>query len=79
MYVPFLQQNIPECNYDGGDCCACTCEDIANNECGSRGFACIDPEAACVDDDNITVDMIDKCNYDMIGEEGVCNLLQLIL
>ena len=62
--VPLAPQNIPECNYDGGDCCSCTCEDTPNQECGRwGGFACIDPSAACVNDDDITVDMLDVCDY----------------
>ena len=62
--VPLVPQNTPECNYDGGDCCSCTCEDTPNQECGRwGGFACIDPSAACVDDDDITVDMLDVCDY----------------
>ncbi len=70
MCAHLVPQNIPECNYDGGDCCSCTCEDTSNQECGrSGGFACIDPEAACVDDDDITVDVVDKCgDVSEIGE-----------
>eukprot|EP00903_Cladosiphon_okamuranus_P014618 g13556.t1 len=56
--------NTPECNYDGGDCCSCTCEDKPNQECGGRdGFACIDPDAQCVDDDDITVNMLEECGW----------------
>ena len=65
-FVPYVcdPQNIPECNYDGGDCCSCTCEDTPSRTCGQYGgFACIDPSAECVDDDDITVDMIDACDY----------------
>lgn len=30
--------------------------------CGEwRGFSCIDPDAVCVNDDDITVDMVDVC------------------
>ena len=42
--------------YDGGDCCSCTCENTGVFECGDEshgGFACIDPGADCVDDDDI--------------------------
>eukprot|EP00903_Cladosiphon_okamuranus_P008222 g7915.t1 len=56
--------NTPECNYDGGDCCSCTCVDKPNQECGRWGwFACIDPDAQCVDDDDITVDMLEECDW----------------
>ena len=40
--------------YDGGDCCSCTCVS-ANFECGTGsngGFACRDPSAQCVEDDD---------------------------
>ncbi|CAN0440595.1 unnamed protein product, partial [Pylaiella littoralis] len=70
--------NIPECNYDGGDCCECTCEapetdDDWDGACGRwAGFACIDPDAACVDDDSVTIDMIENCNAGEIGN-GYCD------
>lgn len=54
--------------YDGGDCCECTCVAPENswNDDGAcshnAGFACIDPEAPCVDDDDITVDMAENCD-----------------
>ena len=35
--------NLPECGYDGGDCCVCTC--IDNTAC-TFDFECIDPGAA---------------------------------
>ena len=44
-------------DYDGGDCCECTCVSTANYTCGDDfhgGYACIDPRAECVDDDDIT-------------------------
>lgn len=44
--------------YDGGDCCECTCVNTANYTCGSDhhgGYACLDPSAPCVDDDDITI------------------------
>ena len=65
-------QNIPECDYDGGDCCECTCEDTPNQVCGLYvGFACIDPAAECVDDDSVTVDMVGVCdNLRWVGEAG---------
>ena len=67
--VLLVPQNVPECNYDGGDCCSCTCEDTPNQRCGEYGgFACVDPSATCVDDDDITVDMLDVC--DSVGAIG---------
>lgn len=41
--------------YDGGDCCECTCVDTEMYTCGDYGgFACLDPSASCVDDDDVT-------------------------
>eukprot|EP00752_Nemacystus_decipiens_P009914 g8846.t1 len=37
----------PECDYDGGDCCECSCIDSSVYTCGINGFACQDP--ACFD------------------------------
>lgn len=44
------QCNIPECGYDGGDCCEVTCVD-RYNDCGSLGYDCQDPTVleGCVD------------------------------
>ena len=42
--------------YDGGDCCHCTCVS-ANFACGTGsngGFACRDPSAPCVEDDDVS-------------------------
>lgn len=42
-------------DYDGGDCCQCTCLSTVLFTCGDEnngGFACIDPRAVCVDDDD---------------------------
>ena len=36
--------NIPECDYDGGDCCESTCVD-ATYPCGTSGYDCLDPDA----------------------------------
>lgn len=41
--------NRPECGYDGGDCCACTCEDGPYHSCQGQTFYCADPSAPCVD------------------------------
>ncbi|CBJ33705.1 conserved unknown protein [Ectocarpus siliculosus] len=67
-----MDNNNAACAYDGGDCCECTCE--PNNKCGGRsGFACIDPGAPCVDDDSVTVDMIDNCDYLRVMGNGWCD------
>ncbi|CAN0142722.1 unnamed protein product, partial [Laminaria digitata] len=45
----------PLSDYDGGDCCECTCVSNDRYECGAYGgFACIDPSAPCADDDDWT-------------------------
>ena len=53
--------NTPDCGYDGGDCCMCTC--IDDTACTS-GFNCIDPDAgnelyAC---NEIPSDIISPCS-----------------
>lgn len=54
-----LRLNFPPASgYDGGDCCQCTCVDTEEYTCGDHGhggYACLDPSASCVDDDDITV------------------------
>ena len=47
--------------YDGGDCCACTCQVDEDGEGCDEDFACIDPAAACVNDDDITIDVVEAC------------------
>ena len=42
-------------DYDGGDCCECTCVSSVEYTCGENGgYACIDPSAPCVDNDDVT-------------------------
>lgn len=36
------RNNNPECDYDAGDCCQCTCVD-EHYECGVNGYDCKDP------------------------------------
>ena len=36
--------NVKSCNYDGGDCCASTCES-AKHTCGQGGYDCVNPDA----------------------------------
>lgn len=61
-----------DATYDGGDWCECTCEMVENvfGRHYSEGrfyacleFACIDPAATCVDDDSITVHMVENCPH----------------
>ncbi|CAM9177738.1 unnamed protein product, partial [Ectocarpus fasciculatus] len=65
--------NTPECAYDGGDCCSCTCQNDLDDDWGCRTFACIDPEAACVNDDDITTDMFEICSDPLDIGDGRCN------
>ena len=69
---------LPNLGYDGGDCCECTCErpettiiDAYYSEsyafCGD-GFACIDPSAPCVNDDDITTGIVDACDTVQMGD-----------
>lgn len=39
--------NNKECGFDGGDCCECTCTESGAHACGSHGYDCQDPDAAC--------------------------------
>ncbi|CAN0241840.1 unnamed protein product [Pylaiella littoralis] len=46
--------NVAECDFDGGDCCECECNEDAFYECGRAGFVCEDPDAVttCTDLDD---------------------------
>ncbi|CAM9259205.1 unnamed protein product, partial [Ectocarpus fasciculatus] len=50
-----LENNVEGCGFDGGDCCECDCDENALYDCGYNGFACLDPNSACVDDDDYIV------------------------
>ncbi|CAM9432906.1 unnamed protein product [Ectocarpus sp. 4 AP-2014] len=57
-YDPFISDgfcdgdhNNEECDWDGGDCCACDCVD-ADYTCGSFGYDCLDPSACGIDDED---------------------------
>lgn len=53
---------ISRLDYDGGDCCYCSCRKTDDGrDCDHGNFQCIDPAAACVDDDDITVDNVGVC------------------
>ncbi len=58
--------------YDGGDCCSCTCDPNGYYDCGGFRYACIDPEAACVDDDDITEAIASSCIPEYISD-GLCD------
>lgn len=46
-----IMEPIQECNYDGGDCCSCTCVDTTYNTCGSQyDYDCRDPNIWCKGD-----------------------------
>ena len=64
----FARRNAPPFSgYDGGDCCSCTCvppETSSDDRACTNdvGFACIDPDAPCSEDDDITPDMVENCD-----------------
>ncbi|CAM9215757.1 unnamed protein product [Pylaiella littoralis] len=39
--------NNPECEYDGGDCCKCGCEENSAATCRHAANRCLDPESNC--------------------------------
>lgn len=57
-----------------GDCCECTCAPRKGEYdlYGCTQFACIDPSARCVDDDDITVDMVASCPWINGVGDGHC-------
>lgn len=57
-------------DYDEGDCCECTCVSTDSFTCGDEshgGYACIDPSAACVDDDDVTTNPGDYSSTTVSG------------
>ncbi|CAM9842057.1 unnamed protein product [Ectocarpus fasciculatus] len=60
--------NFAECGYDGGDCCECTCISEGEYECGASGYACIDPAAECVNDDDVSFQIASSCVATTIGD-----------
>ena len=68
-YCDFVN-NIAECNYDGGDCCSCTCEFEGDDDypCSAdgSGFDCQDPTAPCYGEgnDDVTDDVTDDITDD---------------
>ena len=62
--------------YDGGDCCECTCNDTPQFICGDPqfgGFACLDPNAPCVDDDDVTAFPDDTTTLSEYTDTFGCN------
>lgn len=76
LNIPYLLHLPPAIlsAYDGGDCCYCTCEPGEDPDVYSCSeFACIDPEATCVDDDAVTTDMVENCQYATGIGNGYCD------
>ncbi|CAN0011433.1 unnamed protein product [Ectocarpus sp. 13 AM-2016] len=64
--------------YDGGDCCACTCQTQSDDDyyywgCDLDYMACIDPDASCVDDDDVTAEMVENCEWVGGIGDGYCD------
>ncbi|CAN0256477.1 unnamed protein product, partial [Ectocarpus fasciculatus] len=61
--------------YDGGDCCECTCvSEVDDADSCASDFACIDPAAPCVGDDDITTDMVENCGDITSVGDGTCDM-----
>ncbi|CAM9880953.1 unnamed protein product [Ectocarpus sp. 12 AP-2014] len=60
--------NIATCEYDGGDCCECDCEDNtdadAAERCGEERYDCIDPDSTCTS----------VCVFDSWRADGDCDM-----
>lgn len=67
------ENNTPSCEYDGGDCCACTCEDGPLYACGEDAFDCLDPACDVMSGASAS-DLYPFCTGDVstIGDGG-CN------
>ena len=62
--------NNQDCEYDGGDCCECTCVDGPIYTCGSNGLRCEDP--TCLDP-NLLAEFPD-CGGNLLRvDDGACN------
>lgn len=64
-------QNYAHCDFDGGDCCTCTCTDGSIYKCGYGGYDCKDEEAGC------TTSSASQCIEAYIGD-GFCDAAQNI-
>ena len=62
--------NNEDCEYDGGDCCGCTCVDGPTFICGQGWFQCEDP--TCLDP-NLLAELPD-CGGNLLGvNDGACD------
>ncbi|CAM9871898.1 unnamed protein product, partial [Ectocarpus sp. 6 AP-2014] len=43
------ENNIEDCEFDGGDCCQCDCEETQGGAvtCGVAGYDCLDTTSEC--------------------------------
>lgn len=64
--------NSAECEYDGGDCCWCTCVD-SYYSCGDIGYDCQDPSVNCqLDDCSGFVEFIADGDCDDLNNNANC-------
>lgn len=76
----FAGRAAPASDYDGGDCCACTCVSTSDFTCGDAsngGFDCIDPRAPCVDDDDDEFSA--SFSYELSGEFVVSSCIDHLI
>lgn len=71
-FVPPAIRHLIIKDYDEGDCCKCTCSANATYDCGLNIFACINPDAWCVDDDDVTAEKA-NCSPEFSGD-AYCDL-----
>lgn len=81
MTIRYLPMSFPSPDYDGGDCCECTCVSTTSFTCGEgRRYRCIDPIASCVDGDgsdstsgeDVDSSTVEPCSADILGD-GLCD------
>lgn len=70
--------NVPECGYDGGDCCECTCKPSDVWSCGTdddfQDFDCRDPDSGCVPTPSPTLsDFLDCKGFTPHIQDGYCD------
>lgn len=70
------------CEYDGGDCCSCTCVDSNHYTCGVRGYDCQDPTVSdeCVEESSSYTAPSDEEDISFgiimtIGVLGIANVI----
>lgn len=80
-YVPYVGDGAcddfnsnEECDFDGGDCCPCTCQDSTGYKCGDLGFECRDPEVpiSCMEESIIFIAPVMSDDFD-VGDVGECH------